>query len=124
MVIEATCPACGSRLRRWVHVPFVVFRMYCECGEPIIAQNPRIPAEYVKKARRCLDCGDPIAPVVPRGRVPRIAGRLPHPDPWVCASCWERHRVDEPGTDLDLELRQWLKGRPPVSRSIPTTRRT
>ena len=123
MVITAMCPACQSQVRRWVHLPFVMFRTRCECGAPLVIQNPKIPENYIKSARRCLDCGDPIAPPVARGRTPRLQDNRLKPHPWICQSCWERHRVDEPGTDLDMEIRQWLKGQAPMSRSVATSRR-
>jgi len=118
MVIEGTCPNCHEQVRRWVHIPFVVFRTSCHCGSPLIIQNPKVTDEYARTARRCLDCGDPILPPKPKGRVPKqpIANVRPHP--WVCESCRERHRIDEPGTDLDSEIKSWLRGNAPVSRTV------
>jgi hypothetical protein len=123
MVITATCPACHSEVRRWMHLPFVYFRTRCECGTPLVIKNPKVPEKYIQTARRCLDCGDPIAPVVPKGRTPRFAHLLPRPQPWVCRSCWERHRVDEPGTNLDMELVDWLNGQVPMSLTRSSSRR-
>jgi hypothetical protein len=118
MVIEDHCPNCQERVRRWVHIPFVLFRTTCQCGAALVIRNPKVSDEYVRTARRCLDCGDPILPAKPKGRVPKQPPVNVAPHPWVCESCKERHRVDEPGTDLDWEIKAWLQGHAPVSRTV------
>jgi hypothetical protein len=118
MVIEGTCPNCHEQVRRWVHIPFVVFRTSCRCGSPLLIRNPKVTDEYARTARRCLDCGDPILPAKPKGRVPRCPVASVRPHPWICESCRERHRVDEPGTNLDSEIKAWLRGQTPISRTV------
>ena len=117
MVVATTCPACTALVRRWVSIPFVFFRTICTCGSPVIIRNPQVTDDFLRTARRCLDCGDPILPPKPKGRVPRVPTLLPRPHPWICESCRERHKMDEPGTDLDSEIKAWLRGHPPLSRT-------
>ena len=122
MVVTATCPACHDEVRRWIHIPFVYFRTRCACGAPLMIQNPQLDETYIRQARRCLDCGDPIAPPVAGGRNLKYPSERARPHPWVCQSCWERHRHDEPGTNIDVEIQLWLKGQKPQSRSVPSRR--
>jgi len=100
-----------------VHIPFVLFRTQCLCGAPVLIKNPRLSDDYIRTARRCLDCGDPILPRKPKGRVPKVREIPLPPHPWICASCQEHHRADEPGTDLDSEIKDWLHGKPIARRT-------
>src|SRR3990172_7762868 len=103
VMLRGRCPDCDRSILQKVRPPFVRVRIQCRCGVEIVFRNPRLLGTKGVSRRLCLDCGEPI-PVRIRGHH-TVSGQLR----WTCPVCWEKHRNDEPGDDLDTWIVRWWR---------------